>query len=105
MEGAVGLGAERWAQPSLFDDQACAPDLDGCMWRQPQWFEARTLFSEHADAEEEHMSSDRQPQNEVNETPNRFPWVGESKGRRSELLDVDESSPLLARAFRASRAG
>ncbi|MCB0993278.1 MAG: hypothetical protein R2770_12430 [Acidimicrobiales bacterium] len=105
MEGAVELGAARWAQPSLFDDQTSAPELDGCTWRQPQSFQARTLFSERADAEEEHMSSDPQPQNEVNETPNRFPWVGESKGRHSELLEVDESSPLLARAFRASRAG
>ena len=31
-------------------------------------------------------------------------WIGEPAARSNELLDVDDDSPLLARAFRASQA-
>ncbi|NOX29707.1 MAG: DUF3499 family protein [Actinobacteria bacterium] len=32
------------------------------------------------------------------------PWIGKPERRHNPLLDTDEESPLLARAFRASRA-
>lgn len=58
------------------------------------------LFEAEADAEDP-----TEPAREIvaEPTPDSS-WVGDAQHRHTELHDVDEESPLLQRAFRASRA-
>ncbi|HEC10781.1 MAG TPA: hypothetical protein ENI86_14635 [Acidimicrobiales bacterium] len=46
----------------------------------------------------------QQPSDTASDTRNTSDWVGDPAERRSSLLETSEETPLLARAFRASRA-
>ncbi|MCP3938583.1 MAG: DUF3499 family protein [Actinomycetia bacterium] len=105
---------DRAAQQSLFVAElldtaapASVSRLDHRRARQERTIHEPTLFSAPERADENKMEDKRrripiEPIEPIEDEDS--PWIGQPELRHSELLEVDETSPLLARAFRASRA-
>ena len=103
-EGATSLFAER---SFAANETATVTRLDHRRARRALDVEELTLFalpaSEPMPATLEGIDEENQ-QDAAAQDHTANQWIGEPGERHTELLDVDEKTPLLARAFRASQA-